>query len=155
MKPLIDKKYKLEKFHGKGGWTFARIPKIAGAKGKLKVKGTIDGFAISQYNLMPFGDGSWMLPVRSEIRKAIGKEEGDSIHVILYPETDALEIPDELMICLHDDPEALQFFLSISDSEKKYYIQWIFSARREETKINRMAKTMLRLSQKLKMYQIE
>jgi hypothetical protein len=26
VKPLVNKKYKLEKFHGKGGWTFARIP---------------------------------------------------------------------------------------------------------------------------------
>ena len=26
--PLVDKKYLLEKFKGKGGWTFVRIPEI-------------------------------------------------------------------------------------------------------------------------------
>jgi hypothetical protein len=28
-KPLIDKKYLLEKFQGKGGWTYASIPDIS------------------------------------------------------------------------------------------------------------------------------
>jgi hypothetical protein len=32
-KPLTDKEYLLEKFPGKGGWTFARIPEGKG-KGK-------------------------------------------------------------------------------------------------------------------------
>ena len=29
MKPLVDKEYLLEKYPGKGGWTYARIPEIA------------------------------------------------------------------------------------------------------------------------------
>lgn len=28
MKPLVNKKYRLEKFQGKVGWTYARIPEI-------------------------------------------------------------------------------------------------------------------------------
>jgi hypothetical protein len=32
MKPLVNKKYKLEKFQGKGGWTYARIPQITQIK---------------------------------------------------------------------------------------------------------------------------
>ena len=47
MKPLINKKYILERFDGKGGWTFARIPEIPQDKhahfGWVKVRGTIDG----------------------------------------------------------------------------------------------------------------
>ncbi len=45
MKPLVDKKYVLEKISGKGGWTFARIPEILQDKkspfGWVKVRGTI------------------------------------------------------------------------------------------------------------------
>ena len=59
------------------------------------------------------------------------------------------------LICLEDEPSALRFFESLSDSEKKYYIQWIFGAKRVETKIARMAKAISRLSRKLKMYQRE
>lgn len=158
-KPLINKKYRLEKFNGKGGWTFARIPELTKSKQKgfgwLKIKGTIDGFEIKKYHLMPFGDGTFMLPVKAEIRKKIKKAAGDLVHVILYPDHDPLEVPDELLLCLKDEPQALHFFNSLSESERKYYIQWIYSAKKEETKVNRLAKTINRLSQGRKMYDVD
>ncbi|MBN8701514.1 MAG: DUF1905 domain-containing protein [Bacteroidetes bacterium] len=158
-KPLINKKYTLEKFHGKGGWTFARIPEIKQDKkahfGWRKVKGTIDGYEIKKYHLMPMGNGMLFLPVRAEIRKKIGKKEGDSVHVILYPDNEPLEVPEEMLLCMQDEPEALRFFNSISESERKYYIQWIYSAKKEETKINRLAKTINRLFKGMKMYDKE
>lgn len=30
--PLVDNEYLLEKFQGKGGWTFVKIPEIAQSK---------------------------------------------------------------------------------------------------------------------------
>jgi hypothetical protein len=90
MKPLINKKYLLEKFPGKGGWTFAQIPGIPQNKkahfGWVKVKGTIDGFEIKHDHLMPMGNGMLFLPVKSGIRKKINKKEGDWVHVVLYPD---------------------------------------------------------------------
>lgn len=159
MKPLVNKKYLLEKFEGKGGWTFARIPEIAQDKkahfGWVKVKGTIDGFEISKYHLMPMGDGNLFLPVRAEIRKKIKKAAGDMVHVILYPDNEPLEIPEEMLLCIQEEPEALAFFNSLSESEKKYYIQWIYSAKKEETKVTRMGKCIDRLLKKMKMYDLE
>ena len=97
MKPLVNKKYSLEKFPGKGGWTFVRIPTISQNKnakfGWVKVMGTIDGFEIKKYHLAPMGNGGLFLPVRAEIRKKIKKEEGDFVHIILYPDTETLEVP--------------------------------------------------------------
>jgi hypothetical protein len=155
-KPLINKKYLLEKFKGKGGWTYACIPEILRDKnapfGWVKVRGTIDGVAISKYHLMPMGNGKLMLPVKGEIRKKIKKQEGDHVHVILYPDNEPLEVPEEMLLCLQDEPAALTFFNSISESEKKFYIQWIYSAKKEETKIDRLAKTINRLLKKQKMY---
>lgn len=159
LQPLVNKKYKLERFHGKGGWTFARIPEFSSNKKTgfrwKRVKGTIEGYEIKRFHLMPMGSGLLFLPVKAEIRKKIKKQEGDWVHIILYPDTDPLEIPDELLLCLSDEPEALRFFKSISESEQKYYIQWIYSAKREETKVNRIAKTVNRLSRGLKMYDKE
>lgn len=44
--PLVDKEYLLEKFPGKGGWTYALIPKILQDKhshfGWVIVNGSID-----------------------------------------------------------------------------------------------------------------
>lgn len=52
MKPLVDKEYKLEKFPGKGGWTYARIPEVMQDKykrfGWVRVRGTIDGYEIKK-----------------------------------------------------------------------------------------------------------
>lgn len=52
MKPLVNKKYKLEKFPGKGGSTFARIPEVLQDKSKrfgwVKVRGSIDGYEIKK-----------------------------------------------------------------------------------------------------------
>lgn len=159
MKPIVDNIYLLEKYAGKGGWTYARIPEIAQDSnspfGWVKVKGSIDGYEIKKYHLMPMGNGQLFLPVKAEIRKKIGKKEGDTVHVILYPDTDELEVPHELIMCLHDEPLAYKFFNSISESERKYYINWIYSAKREETRVKRLAKAINRLSQGLKMYNKE
>jgi hypothetical protein len=156
-KPLINATYRLEKFNGKGGWTFARLPKKISSKkttpfGWLKVKGSIDNFEIKKYHLMPMGDGTLMLPVKAEIRKKIRKTAGDLVRIVLYPDHDPLEVPEELLLCLEDEPQALHFFNSLSESERKYYIQWIYSAKKEETKVNRLAKTVNRLLQGKKMY---
>ncbi len=149
----------LEKFQGKGGWTFARIPGILQDKkvhfGWVKVKGTIDGYEIKKYHLMPMGDGKLFLPVKAEIRKKIGKKEGDFVHIVLYPDNEPLEVPDEMILCLQEEPEALKFFKSLSESEQKYYIQWIYSAKKEETKVDRLAKCTNRLLKGMKMYDLE
>lgn len=157
MKPLVDKKYRLEKFPGKGGWTFVKIPGINQNRknpfGWVKVKGSIDGYEISKYHLMPMGNGLLFLPVRSEIRKRIKKEEGDEVRVILFPDNEPLEAPEEMLLCLKEEPKALSFFNSLSESEKNFYIKWIYSAKKEETKIDRLAKAVNRLGQKLKFHE--
>lgn len=157
-KPLVHKKLLMEKYPGKGGWTFVRIPKLPkGSKsrfGFVKVKGTIDGFKISKYNIMPMKDGNHFLPIKSEIRKKIKKEAGDTIEVILYADNEPLKAPKELLECLADEPAALKFFNTLSESNKKYYIEWIYSAKKEETKVDRMAKSIERLAKGLKMYDV-
>lgn len=148
MKPLIDKIYSLERFEGKGGWTYIRIPpedldQVVNS-GKLKVKGYIDTYAIENYRPMPW-EGAYLLPLKAEIRKVIKKRAGDKVRLILYPDTTSLKIPDELIQFLQDEPEAALFFESLSESEQKYYIQWIYSAKRESTRMDRLTKTILRL----------
>lgn len=98
------------------------------------------------------GDGKLFLPVKAEIRKKINKKEGDYVHVLLYPDNEPLEVPEEMLWCLEDEPAALKFFRSLSESEQNFYIQWIYSAKKEETKIDRLAKTVNRLMRGLKLY---
>ena len=149
-KPLVDKESLLEKFPGKGGWTYTVLPEVLPDKnapfGWVKVKGSIDGFEIKKYHLMPFGNGELFLPIKAEIRKKIKKQAGDYVHVILYPDNEPLVIPDEFLLCLQDDPEAMKFFHSLNESEQHNYVKWIYSAKTDQTKVDRIAKTLLRLS---------
>jgi hypothetical protein len=159
MKPLVDKRFKLERFQGKGGWTYARIPEISKDKSKpfgwVKVSGSINGYEIRKCHLMPMGNGKLFLPVKAEIRKKIKKQEGDFVHVILYPDNEPLTIPKEMLLCLKDEPVALKFFNTLSESEQKFYIEWIYSAKKVETRIDRLAKTINRLMKGLKLYDRE
>lgn len=148
--PLVDKKYLLEKFQGKGGWTFAVIPDVLPDKhahfGWVRVKGSIDTVKIKSYHLMPMGNGQLFLPVKAAIRKAIGKKEGDWVHVVLYPDKAPTEIPEELLNCLKDEPAAYEAFLRQSHGEQKACIEWIYSAKKEDTRIERIALTINKLS---------
>lgn len=101
---------------------------------------------------MPTKEGELFLPVKAEIRKQINKKDGDWVMVTLYPDDEPMDLPEELLLCLQDEPVAYSFFMTLSESEQKYYIEWIYSAKREETKIDRMAKTINRLNQGLKLY---
>lgn len=154
MKPLVNRKYLLEKFPGKGGWTFARIPEILQDKnapfGWVKVKGSVDGVEFNKYHLMPMGDGNLFLPVKAEIRKKIKKDVGDYVHVILYADNEPLEVPYEMIECLKESPKALHFFNTLSESEQKHYIQWIYAAKNENTKAERMAIAVEKLGMGLK-----
>jgi len=157
MKPLVNKRYKLEKYPGKGGWTYAVIPEITPDKraafGMVRVKGTIDSYVINRYTLMPMSNGAMFLPVNAAICKQIGKQAGDTVHVILFPDNDPLEVPGEFLMCLEDEPVALAFFNQLPESERKYYVQWIYGAKKEETKANRMAAAINRLAQRRKFYE--
>jgi hypothetical protein len=145
-KPIIDENFKLKRMQGKGGWTYINIPRIPGAKksagGLVRVKGFIDAYELKQYNLMPTADGNLFLPVKAEIRKKIGKREGDTVKIILFEDASPLQVPAELLMCMEDEPDAHKKFRNLTEGYQREFISWINAAKRQETKIDRIAKTI-------------
>jgi len=61
-----------------------------------------------------------------------------------------LEVPEDLRRALDASPQAAAFFDRLAPSHKKEYIQWIVEAKREDTRLSRIGKTVAKLSEGLK-----
>lgn len=150
-KPLVDKAFVLEKEMNKCGWTYVRLPELAPSKntafGWVRVSGTIEGHEISKYNLQSMGNGMLFFPVNAQLRKKIKKQIGDLVHLTLYEDKIPSQIQEELDLCLQDVPQAYERYLRYSEQEKKDLLDWIYAAKTDEIKVDRMVKAIDKIAQ--------
>jgi hypothetical protein len=151
-KIVVDKYYTLKKFSGKGGWTYAEIPEISQNKqnpfGWVTVSGFIDKHPINRQKLMPMGNDRLFLSVNKSVRNKIGKQAGDTVKITIYEDNTPIDIPAELIECFeYEDKNLYNKFKSLSESEKRSIIDWIYSAKTEETKAKRIAELFKKISE--------
>ncbi len=139
----------------KTGWSYIEIPhEIAsiikpGYKRSFRVKGMLDEHKIERVSLLPMGGGNFIIPINATLRKILGKRKGEIIKVAIAEDRRGAEINKTFMLCLHDEPAALEFFNSLAGSHRNYFSKWIDSAKTEETREKRIARAVSALSRKL------
>src|SRR6185295_7498521 len=148
----------IKKFGDQGektGWSYIEVSEEVasqikpGYKKSFRVKGWLDNYPIEKTSLLPMGGGNFIIPVNATIRKALGKRKGAVITASLEADERDVEINKTFLICLADEPAALEFFNSLARGHRNYFSKWIESAKTEETRANRIARAVTALSRKL------
>jgi len=134
-----------------GGGAFVEVPfdvEAAFGSKKPKVKAIIEGVPYRGI-LTRMGTESHLLIVLKEIREKIGKTFGDEVTITVEPDTEprAIEIPPDLKKEFKTAKDAKAFFENLSYTHQREYVLWINEAKREETRHNRIVKTIEMLKQ--------
>ena len=139
----------------KTGWSYITISAQQAkelkhnSKKSFRVKGKLDDVGINAVALMPMGDGSFIMALKADIRKALKKQKGATIKVQIEKDETVFTISPLFAQCLHDEPKAWTYFNQLPKSHQKYYDNWINTAKTEETKVRRIAKAITALSRNM------
>lgn len=122
------------------------VEKVFGAK-RVKVLATFDGVAY-RGSIVRMG-GCYMLGMTQAIRKQIGKEPGDLVMVTVEKDEEERipEAPADFMEALIKNGAALTTYEKLSYSGKRDYVLWITDAKKEETRKDRIEKSIVKLSE--------
>jgi Bacteriocin-protection, YdeI or OmpD-Associated/Domain of unknown function (DUF1905) len=135
---------------GRGGGAFVVIPeKVVQALGggsRFRVTGTLGGVAFES-STMSMGGGRVCLGVHKATRQAAGADIGDRVQIEIDRDERPREVsvPDDLAAALARDPTAQAAFEKLSFTHRREYVEWVTTAKREETRARRIAQTLDRL----------
>lgn len=125
----------------------AEVVAQLGSSKKPAVKVSINGYTYPS-TVATMG-GVFMLPVSAEVREKAGIKAGDIVDVTVVADTAprVIEVPDDFQLALDNNAAAKQYFESISNSNKKYFIGSIEQAKTPETRTRRIEKAIADLVQ--------
>jgi hypothetical protein len=129
-----------------GGGGFVEIPfdveKVFGSK-RPKIRALIEGIPY-RGTLVRMGGEHHMLIILKGIREQVGKTFGDEVKIVVEADTEPrqVEIPADLMKEFKKNKDAKALFDKLAYTHQREYVRWIEEAKREETRSNRIVKTI-------------
>jgi len=138
----------IKRLEGKIQWSVFYFPESAaecfGSKGNIPVKITVDGHPFD-HTLLGSRNGHYLV-YNEFIRRAVGKDMGDAVHVTLEKDDQprVFAVPDYLETILKESG-ALEAFMKQPDYLKREQVNKIELAKKEETKNNRIQKLIAEL----------
>jgi hypothetical protein len=139
----------IKQLEGKIKWSVLYFPysvyEIYGTKGKVPVCITVDGHNFD-HMLLPSKNGHYLV-YNEFIKRAVGKNLGDTVHIILEKDIKKREvtIPDYIKNAM-ENSGIFEIFLKQPDYIKREQINHIELAKKDETKTNRLNALIKRLS---------
>ncbi len=134
--------------------TFITIPfdvlKAFGKKGRVPVRGTIDGFEFRS-SVFRMGDAPYFMVVNRKMREAAGGlEAGQTVSVVMERDDEprTIEAPEDLDLALRAEPAALAAWERLSFTHRREYVEAVEDAKRPETRARRITKTVEQLTEK-------
>lgn len=123
-----------------------------GTNGRVKVVATFDGVEY-RGSLVKMQTPCHIIGIRKDIREKIGKQPGNTVVVTIKVDKGnrEKETPESLKRALAQSKEAGDFFASLTASQKNKFIDYITSAKKQETAAKRLEKVMKMLLSKEKM----
>lgn len=140
----------------KTGWTYIAIPQditdnlMPGNRKSFRVKGRLDDYEFTGMALIPMGGGNFILVLNANVRKAIKKKQGAMLKIQLEVDYKPIEVPEDLVLCLADEPRAQEFFSNkLPLSHRNYFIKWIAGVKSETARAKRIARAVNALAREM------
>jgi uncharacterized protein YdeI (YjbR/CyaY-like superfamily) len=147
MKPkrkLVSKSFKatLERIPSRLNWVIIRIPfdvsKIWGTRGKVRVKGEMNGFAF-RAPVYPTGKGYHCMLVKKSMQTGANAALGETAQFLLVPDTAkrVAIVPPELQRILNEDRSFRRWFDQLTFSIRKWICDWIVNVKNPASRVRR------------------
>jgi hypothetical protein len=150
----MEKKFKAKaEPAGPGGaWCYLEVPfdvsEIWGTRGRVRVKGTINGFPF-RTNIQPM-DGRHLLTFNRQLQAGAKAKPGDTVAVVMERDTEewTIDPPAELARAFRRSKGAKSLWDKLAYTHRKEFAQWISDAKQEETRERRARKAVSMMLEK-------
>ena len=141
---LVKKSFKalLERLRSNLGWIVVWIPfnvfKVWGSRGRLKIRGEINGFAF-RTSLFPTRKGEHFLLVNKKMQEGAAAKEGSTAEFWLEPDLEerVVAIPAEMKRILAEDRSFRIWFDKLNYSIRKWLADWITQPKGAASRVRR------------------